>query len=76
MKCPLCRGEMKNGTTHLLLEMGEDSVIVINKVPALVCDQCGDDFIDLDTTRKIEALYKKLKSEGLKMGFIDYSRAA
>lgn len=59
-----------------MLERGEDSVIVINKVPALICEQCGDDFIDIQVTRKIEALLKKLESEGLKMGFVDYTRAA
>ena len=76
MNCPLCRGEMKHGTSHILIERGEDSVIVINKVPALICEQCGDDFIDIQVTRKIEALLKKLESEGLKMGFVDYTRAA
>lgn len=76
MNCPLCKGEMQNGTTHILIDRGEDSVIVINKVPALICEQCGDDFVDINTTRRIEALLKKLEAEGLRMGFIDYTRAA
>ena len=76
MNCPLCKGEMKEGTTHVLIEHGEDAVVVINKVPALICEQCGDDFIHIKTTRKIEALIKKLEAEGLKMGFVDYTRAA
>ena len=76
MNCPLCRGEMKHGNTHILIQRGEDSVIVINKVPALICEQCGDDFIEIDITRKIEILLKKLELEGLRMGFVDYTRAA
>ncbi len=76
MNCPLCRGEMNPGTTHLLIERGENSIIVINKVPALICEQCGDDFIDIKITRKIEILLDKLEAEGVKMGFVDYNIAA
>ena len=76
MNCPLCSGVMNHGKTHILIERDEDSIIVINKVPAMVCEQCGDDFIDIETTRKIETLLKKLEAEGLKMGFVDYTRAA
>jgi YgiT-type zinc finger domain-containing protein len=67
MNCPLCTGVMVRGNTHILIENGEDSIIVINKVPALICEQCGDDFIEIEVSIKIE---------GLKMGFVDYTRAA
>jgi len=76
MNCPLCKGEMNHGTTHILIQRDEESIIVINKVPALICEQCGDDFIEIDISRKVEELLKKLESEGLKMGFVDYTRAA
>jgi len=76
MNCPLCKGAMNHGTTHILIQRDEESIIVINKVPALVCEQCGDDFIEIDISRKIEELLKKLESEGLKMGFVDYTKAA
>jgi YgiT-type zinc finger domain-containing protein len=76
MNCPLCRGEMTPGTTHVLIERSENSIIVINKVPALICEQCGDDFIDIKITRKIEILLDKLEAEGVKMGFVDYNIAA
>lgn len=67
---------MNYGTTHILVQREEDSVIVINKVPALICEQCGDDFIVIETSRKVEGLLKKLEEEGLKMGFVDYTKAA
>ena len=76
MNCPLCKGGMNHGTTHILIQRSEESIIVINKVPALICEQCGDDFIEIDTSRKIELLLKKLETEGLKMGFVDYTKAA
>lgn len=76
MNCPLCSGVMNHGATHILIQRDEESIIVINKVPALICEQCGDDFIEIDISRKIEELLKKLESEGLKMGFVDYTRAA
>jgi YgiT-type zinc finger domain-containing protein len=76
MNCPLCKGMMVQGKTSMLIQQEESSSIVINNIPALICEQCGDDFIADDIARKIEKLADKLKAEGVKMGFVDYTRAA
>ncbi len=32
------KGSMDHGTTHILIQRNEESIIVINKVPALICE--------------------------------------
>ena len=43
MSCVVCRqGELQEGTSTVTLEQGE-MVLVFRKVPALVCEVCGED---------------------------------
>ena len=76
MKCPLCKGQMTEGKTILPYEFNNGRVIVVLDVPALVCDQCGDDFVDIKVTRNIEKILDKVESDGMKMGFVEYRKAA
>jgi YgiT-type zinc finger domain-containing protein len=76
MRCPLCKGEMKEGKTILPYELGKEQVIVLLDVPALICEQCGDEFVDINVTRNIEKILDKVKSDGMRMGFVEYRKAA
>lgn len=54
--CPLCRGGIKKpDVTTYTVELGF-GVIVIRNVPALVCDQCGSDWIEDDVAEKLEII--------------------
>jgi len=44
-RCPLCGGQMESGTTTFTAELGF-GVVVIRNVPARVCRQCGEAWID------------------------------
>lgn len=76
MKCPLCRGKMEEGKTNLPYALESDKIIVVTHVPALVCTQCGDDFIGIDVVRKVEKVLEKIKRDGASMGFVEYEQAA
>ena len=41
MTCPLCKGEMKPGTTIHTVQL-KNCVVVIKNVPYLKCEQCGE----------------------------------
>jgi YgiT-type zinc finger domain-containing protein len=46
MKCPICRhGETGPGFTTLVLER-DGLTMVVKHVPAQVCDNCGEDYVD------------------------------
>jgi YgiT-type zinc finger domain-containing protein len=53
--CPLCGGSKRPGTTTFTAELGF-GVVVIRNVPALVCAQCGTDWIADEVAARIEEL--------------------
>ena len=53
--CPFCRGAKRPGTTTFTAELGF-GVVVVRRVPASVCGQCGADWISDKVAGKLEAL--------------------
>ena len=43
--CPLCGGTRVSGRVTFTADLGE-GVVVVRRVPATVCDQCGEEWID------------------------------
>jgi YgiT-type zinc finger domain-containing protein len=53
MKCLLCKNnETEPGTTTVTLERGA-MTLVIKSVPAQVCANCGEAYVDEQTTRAL-----------------------
>jgi YgiT-type zinc finger domain-containing protein len=53
MKCVVCRqAETKPGVTTVTLER-EGLTAVFKGVPALVCPNCGEDYVDENVTRQL-----------------------
>lgn len=70
--CPLCGGAKTLGTTTFTADL-RFGVVVIRDVPAMVCSQCGADWIADDVASRIEALVdeartKRFQVEVLSMG--------
>ena len=61
-KCPLCGGRKAPGTTTFTAELGF-GIAVVRKVKALVCDQCGEKWIQPDTARKLEEIVEGARRE-------------
>lgn len=76
MGCPLCKGRMSQGTTVLPFVSRKGGVIVVLDVPARVCDQCGEAFVDLEVAGTVERLLRSLEQNGVSMGFVEYGKAA
>jgi YgiT-type zinc finger domain-containing protein len=52
---PLCGGEKQPSTTTFAVDL-KFGVVVVRKVPAFVCTQCGDAWIDDPVAAKLESL--------------------
>jgi YgiT-type zinc finger domain-containing protein len=53
MTCPICKnGETKNGFTTVTLERNE-KVIVFRNVPANICENCGEYYLNETTSVKL-----------------------
>ncbi len=76
MKCPLCKGIMESGKTNLPFSLEGGNVVVVINVPALVCGQCGDDFVQIDIVRKVEIIIDRIERDGISMGLVEYDKAA
>jgi YgiT-type zinc finger domain-containing protein len=46
MKCPICRhGETEQGFATVILERN-NTTLIFKQVPATVCNNCGEEFIN------------------------------
>ena len=53
MKCAICKsGETEAGTTTVVLERGR-TVVIIREVPAQVCGNCGEYWLDEATSERV-----------------------
>lgn len=60
--CFACGGTLESGTTTFTADFGS-GVVVIRDVPAIVCSQCGMEWIDDAVSEKIEGIVKDAKDK-------------
>ena len=59
--CAICGGSVRPGTTTFTADLGT-GVVVVRNVKAAVCSQCGEDWIDSDTTRQLEQIVEEARA--------------
>ncbi|MBI4316860.1 MAG: type II toxin-antitoxin system MqsA family antitoxin [Chloroflexi bacterium] len=53
MKCVVCKtGETRRGKATVMLERG-GATIVVKSVPAQVCENCAEEYVDEETTARL-----------------------
>jgi len=52
-RCPLCGSEKRAGTTTFAADL-KFGIVVVRDVPALVCEACGDAWIEDHVAHKLE----------------------
>ena len=62
--CPLCGGQKVPGTATFSADLGS-GVVVVRDVQATICSQCGEEWIDDATARKLEGMVNDARSRGL-----------
>lgn len=65
MKCMVCKhGETRQGHTTVTLER-DGGALVIRKVPAEVCENCGEAYVSAEVTRSLlESARETLRAGG------------
>lgn len=75
MKCPICRqGETRDGTVTITLER-DGMTFVVKSVPALVCGNCGEEYVDEDTTAKLLRQAEEAARGGVQVDIREYVAA-
>jgi YgiT-type zinc finger domain-containing protein len=70
MKCLVCKHDrFKKGTTVLPIER-DNAILIITDIPARVCENCGEAYLDEDTAQGVQDL-----ANGTLSGEISYAKA-
>ena len=63
-RCALCNGKLEESTTEFMARASGE-VVIINNVPALVCEQCGESYYTAEISRKIDAVMREAHQKKL-----------
>ena len=71
MRCVVCKqGETRPGTTTVVLQRGGVTV-VINDVPARVCGNCGEEYVDEKVAESVLASAEASARAGVRVEIRD-----
>ena len=70
--CPLCKGLMKPGHTDLTFRR-KRSVVVVESIPAAVCDNCGEASIDAAKSQAAYELAEREIKRGVTLEFCTFA---
>ncbi len=75
MKCMICKhAEIEPGTTTVTLTRA-NLTLVVRHVPARVCPNCGEEYVDDNTAAQILATAEQLAASGTQVDVRDYIAA-
>ena len=67
MKCVICKeGQTRKGFTTVTVER-EHTTVIIKDVPAAVCENCGEYYLNEETTQKIQHLTDQAVRAGVEI---------
>ena len=75
MKCLICKqGETQPGTATVTLERS-NLTLVIKRVPAQVCQNCGEEYVDEETTLQLLKTAEEVAQAGAQVDIREYMAA-
>jgi YgiT-type zinc finger domain-containing protein len=61
-RCPLCGGRTTDGTTTFTADLGF-GVVVVRHVPADVCEQCGEEWLNDEVAEQLERIVSEAREK-------------
>ena len=65
-QCPICNGKVEPGTTTFAVDL-KSGLIVVRNVPALICTQCGEEWIEDSTAIQLEEITARAKAQNTQL---------
>jgi len=62
MECPRCNKLTYPGLVRTNIWQGEERLIIVEDIPAQICEQCGEQYYDPLTSEALRALVEDLNS--------------
>jgi YgiT-type zinc finger domain-containing protein len=73
--CPICGGHRELGQRTFTAELGF-GVVVVRHVPAFVCDQCGEAWIEDPVATALEAVVEEVRAKQSLVEVTDWRECA
>lgn len=67
--CSLCQGKMRYKKVDVIKKIN-GKLVVIDKVPAYICNQGGEKYFSLKVVENIEKLIEKIENDKIKINII------
>ncbi|HHV15321.1 MAG TPA: type II toxin-antitoxin system MqsA family antitoxin [Gelria sp.] len=72
MNCIMCKSKLdKSRVNHIVDKMGR--IVIIKNVPANVCGQCGEYYVDNDTAMRLEEIIQELLTNKAEILVVNYN---
>lgn len=75
MNCILCKSNLTIGVVNHIVDL-DGHIIIIKGVPANICNQCGEYFIENDIAMKIEKIIEEVTKNKIEILVLNYSEMA
>ncbi|AGK95568.1 type II toxin-antitoxin system MqsA family antitoxin [Clostridium pasteurianum] len=72
MDCILCKSNLVRGKVNHIVDL-DGHIIIIKGVPANVCKQCGEYFIETDIALKLEKIIEDVLKNKAEIFVVNYS---
>jgi YgiT-type zinc finger domain-containing protein len=60
--CPICGGRKQDASTTFTVDLNT-GVVVVRNVPASICSQCGEEWIDHKTAQLLEKIAEEAREK-------------
>jgi YgiT-type zinc finger domain-containing protein len=70
-KCLMCKGDLEKGNVNHIVDL-DNFIIIIKNVPANVCIQCGEYYLEHKVTLKIEKIIENYRETAAELVIINY----
>ena len=72
MNCVMCKATLSQEVLNHIVDIN-GSITIVKDVPANVCKQCGENYIDSDVARNLDAVMEEIQKGGAEVTIISYS---
>ena len=70
-KCSLCSGSLQEGKVNHVVDLN-DFIIIIKNVPANVCNQCGEYYLDHEVAKEVEHIVENFRENAAEVVIVNY----
>jgi YgiT-type zinc finger domain-containing protein len=70
-KCLMCKGDLEKGNVNHIVDL-DNFIIIIKNVPANVCKQCGEYYLEHKVALEIEKIIDNYRENAVEVIIINY----